>query len=450
MLCSDVFEPLARAKATSLGLASLRIVTVPHPIAGNPVELLREKAEGVIGTILDCFAGTAVAGAVAGAAAGTGSPARAATSDTRHLVTTAGTTFGLSQSAHHDAESLLDLSMDQGWGDGLPLIPPTDAAVAEMLRHTPHLPGHELGLVAPSFGIATIESVAINAVMAGCRPEYFPLVIAAVEAVVDPTFNLDGIQTATTPVGTTVIVSGPLAVELGVNGRFNAFGPGWRANATIGRALRLVTLNIGGGVPGLIDRATIGQPGKYTSCIAANDADSPWESWTASRGFEAGVTTVTVCATEAPRNLHDAWASTADALLQTFALGLGGAAASAHTLGAEVLLVICPEHARLLAGEGLRRADVAREVFQRARAHADPPWSRLAHTAQGPAQGHGHGHGHGAAVIDAGQLYAAPEDVLVVVGGGPGRQSVWAPLFGHGRSITRPVTPSTAPSAANR
>ena len=436
MLCTDVFEPLARAKAASLGLPGLRIVTVPHPIAGNSVELLREKAEVAVAGIMSAFA----TGTDPSLSAGGGVPA--SSSDSRHLVTTDGPLFAVSASAYRDADALLDLSVEQGWGDGLPLLPPTDAAVAEMLLHTPYPPDFELGLVAPSFGIATLEAVAINAVMAGCRPEYFPLVVAAVEAALDPAFNLDGMQTATTPVGTTVIVSGLLATQLGVNGRFNAFGPGWRANATIGRALRMVTLNIGGGVPGLIDRATIGQPGKYTSCIAANDAESPWESWSVSRGFEAGTTTVTVFAAEAPRNLHDAWASRADDLLQTFALGLGGAAASAHTMGAEVLLVLCPEHARLLAGEGMRREDVAREVFRRARAHADPPWSRLAHSGQPASHGHGGGHGHGGTgppALDPDQLYASPDDILLVVAGGPGRQSTWMPLFGHGRSITRPV-----------
>ena len=166
-------------------------------------------------------------------------------------------------------------------------------------------PDVELGVMPPRNGIVSVEAIAVNAVMAGCRPEHLPVVLTAVEAALVPDFNLFAVQSTTHPCSPLIIVNGPVAAELGVNSRYGAFGPGHRANATIGRAVRLCLLNIGGAAPGVLDRSTQGQPSKYSFCIAENEAESPWEPLHVERGFEPGHSTVTVVGCENPHNIND-------------------------------------------------------------------------------------------------------------------------------------------------
>ena len=163
----------------------------------------------------------------------------------------------------------------RGWTDGLPIVPPTLPRVEAMCAAASRAPSDVLGEVEPLRGEATVEKIAANAVMAGCRPEHFPVVLAAVEAMLDPAFNMRGVQTTDENVAPLLIVSGPIAARLGINAGFGALGPGWRANAAIGRAVRLVMLNLGGGWPGAVSLAGLGQPGRYTLCLAER-ADSPW------------------------------------------------------------------------------------------------------------------------------------------------------------------------------
>ena len=175
---------------------------------------------------------------------------------------------------------------ERGWTDGLPIVPPTEAAVAAFLAHTDRDPREILGVLPPRQGEATVERVAVNAVMAGCRPAYFPVVLAAVEALADPLFNLDSVQATTHPVAPLIVVNGPIAREIGLHAGGNAFGQGFHANVTIGRAIRLVLTNVGGGLPGSGDRATQGSPAKIAYCIAENEADNPWGA-AARRGVPA-------------------------------------------------------------------------------------------------------------------------------------------------------------------
>jgi len=175
-----------------------------------------------------------------------------------------------------DPEAVVAFIEAQGWGDGFPVIPPTEARVQAMLEATPLAPSHVVGVVEPRRGEATVEKIAVNAVMAGCRPEYLPVVLAAVEAVLDPAFNLRGVQTTDENVAPLLVVNGPVARALDVNAAGGALGPGWRANATIGRALRLAMNNVGGGWPGAVSFAGLGHPGRYTLCLAERAWDSPW------------------------------------------------------------------------------------------------------------------------------------------------------------------------------
>ena len=194
------------------------------------------------------------------------------------------------------------LYRERGWTDGLPIVPPTEIAVLEFLNATDRDPREVIGVLPPRQGEATVERIAANAVMAGCCPEYFPVVLAAIEALADPLFNLDSVQATTHPVAPLIVVNGPIVREIGLNGGYNAFGQGCRANVTIGRAVRLVLMNVGGGLPGSGDRATQGSPAKLAYCVAENEAGSPWEPLHVEAGFPRDASVVTVFGCEGPHN----------------------------------------------------------------------------------------------------------------------------------------------------
>ncbi|MEK7874017.1 MAG: hypothetical protein AAB502_09215, partial [Chloroflexota bacterium] len=163
-------------------------------------------------------------------------------------------------------EAINDAFYEKGWTDGLPVVPPTAERIQRMLDYVRRGPSEVVAHLPPTDGEATIEKIAVNAVMAGCRPDYMPVLIAAVEAITEPRFNLNAIQATTNPVAPLTIINGPIRKELNVNCGSNALGQGWRANATIGRAIRLILVNVGGGLPGTVDKATLGMPGKYSFC----------------------------------------------------------------------------------------------------------------------------------------------------------------------------------------
>src|SRR3989441_4855449 len=197
----------------------------------------------------------------------------------------------------------LEIWFEKGVSDGLPVIPPTRERVERMLAGTRRERDDLLGAMPPNYGRLTVEKAAINAVLAGCRPDYLPVVIAAAECACDPAFNLHGVATSTHFSAPLVLVNGPIRPRIGLNSSFGVFGPGYRANATIGRALRLLMINIGGVRPGEISMSTFGHPGRYTYCIAENEEASPWPPFHASRGFPAEVSTVTLFAGEGPHGI---------------------------------------------------------------------------------------------------------------------------------------------------
>ena len=184
-----------------------------------------------------------------------------------------------------ELEDEAEAMFDRGWTDGLPVVPPTEERVLRMLDGTTRAPDEVVAVVPPDLVECTVEKVAVNAVMAGCKPEYLPVVLAAVEAACTDEFNAHGLLATTYFSGPVVIVNGPIARAIGMNSGVNALGQGNRANATIGRALQLVIRNVGGGRPGEVDRATLGNPGKYTFCFAEDEAGSPWEPLSVERGF---------------------------------------------------------------------------------------------------------------------------------------------------------------------
>jgi hypothetical protein len=259
---------------------------------------------------------------------------------------------------------------DRGLTDGLPVVPPTPERVAAMLDHTARHPQDVVGVVAPYDGEATVEKVAVNAVMAGCPDEALPLVLAAVQAACDERFALQGLLATTHPAGPVVVVSGPYAERIGMNAGGNVLGQGNRANLTIGRALQLVVRNVGGGRPGREDRAAHGQPGKVGLAFAERlDETAPWEGLAQSRGVAEGETGVTVMALEAPRVLVDQIAREPEGLCASLALALESVATPRLRLAFDAMLLVGPEHGRVFREAGWSRGRLADELF---RATASP------------------------------------------------------------------------------
>ncbi|MDQ6882821.1 MAG: thioredoxin family protein [Candidatus Dormibacteraeota bacterium] len=263
------------------------------------------------------------------------------------------------------SEDEVEAMYARGWSDGLPLVPPTPRRVLRMLEGTARAPDEVVAVVPPDLAECTVEKVAINAVMAGCRPEYLPVVLAALEAACTDEFNIHGVLATTYFVGPVVIVNGPIATEIGMNSGVNALGQGNRANATIGRALQLVIRNIGGGRPGEIDRATLGNPGKYTFCFAEAEETSPWEPLAVERGLPAGRSAVTVFAGAGVQPMFDQLARTPEALARSLASCLRVVGHPKWGLAWNALCVISPEHGRVFREAGWSR--------QRLRAEIDEP-----------------------------------------------------------------------------
>ena len=298
-------------------------------------------------------------------------------------------------------EDLIEVCYENGWTDGLPVVPPTPERVERMLRGTDRAPGELIAAVPPKWGRATVEKVAINAVMAGCKPAYLPLILTAVKAMTSEAFNLHGVQVTTSHVGPMLIVNGPIRKQLEINDGFNLFGQGYRANATMGRALRLVCTNIGGALPGELDRAAFGHAGKYTCCIAEKEEASPWEAMHVDRGFQADDSSVTVFAAAGPQTVNDHGSNTAEGILNTISENI---AAPGNSSG-ETLLVIGVEHAKTISEDGFSKADVRRYI------------------------------------ADTTQRYSE-EDLLLMVAGGPaGRWTIVVPGWGSpsSRAVTLPV-----------
>jgi hypothetical protein len=267
------------------------------------------------------------------------------------------------EGALSDAD-LIEQLFERGVTDGLPVVPPTSDRVDVCLAATGRKPDELIGLVAPQHGRATVERIAVNAVMAGCKPEYMPVVVAAVEALCDPAFGLEGVSGTTDAVAPLVIVNGPARTAIDLNCGVGVFGPGWRANATIGRAVRLVWANVGGARPGIISMSTFSQPGRYTFCIGEYEEASPWAPLHVEHGFGADDSTVAVLAAEAPQQVVNSQGRTAAAIAGTLARSAAMIASDTqHSLG-DTLFVIGPEHARTIAGDGWSKEDLRAALWE--------------------------------------------------------------------------------------
>jgi AhpC/TSA family len=314
---------------------------------------------------------------------------------------------------------------ERGWSDGLPVVPPTPERVEAMLGGA--AAATSLGLVPPAMGEATLERIAACAVLAGCRPSYFPVVVAAAKAALDPAFNLHGQAVTTQPAGQLLIVNGPVRHHVGLNSGMGVLGPGNRANLTIGRALRLLVTLTGGAMPGALDRATLGHMGKVGFCVAEDEEVSPWEPLHAERGFEPGQSVVTLVGCDAPLSISDHRSLTPEDLGYV----LAWAAASTWStnwwpLTEPSVFVICPEHAQLFRQAGWTKQRLREFMFDCVR----KPAAQLRRGETTPFV-------HAADPATEVPKWASPEAiVLLVAGGEAGRYSaVLGPCTGMGAAI---------------
>jgi hypothetical protein len=272
---------------------------------------------------------------------------------------------------------------ERGWSDGLPLVPPTEERVLRMLDGTARDPQEVVGLIPPALAPATVEKIAINAVMAGCKPEYLPVVLAAVEAVLEEGFAMHGVLATTMFVGPVVVVNGAIRRRIGMNAKGNVLGQGNRANGAIGRALQLVIRNIGGGRPQEVDRATLGNPGKYTYCFAEDEEGSCWEPLSVERGMKPGQSAVTVFAGFGLQGMVDQKSREPESLARSFAESLKAIHNVKLAPCCDALLVICPEHERTFRNAGWSKARLYEELYKL----CEIPGEELVAGAKGIAEG---------------------------------------------------------------
>ncbi len=328
-----------------------------------------------------------------------------------------------------DPAALIEAYYDAGWTDGLPVVPPSDASIAATLAAA-GLDGSEVLGEIPGRNTEVIaEKAAINTVMAGCRPEYMPVVVAAVKSLCEPAFAYHGPASSTGGSAMVLVVNGPIATRLGINSGNNAFGQGHRPNATIGRAVRLIMMNAMNTRPGFLDRATLGNPGKYAFCFAEHEEDHPWEPLHVSRGLRREDSAVTLIASNSLYQVYNQLAAAPEPLLLCFADALGNMGSPNLKGFNQALIVFAGEHADVLKAAGWSRADVQRFLIERTRRRV----ADLKRAARMPG-----------AATEADEttwraVFERPEDILIVCAGGPAGS--WsACLPGWGNKWTRAIT----------
>jgi hypothetical protein len=405
---STAFAAAARKQAAGRGMAELPLVRIPHPMHTAKSNVVAERADAVVGALVERLTST-----IKEAPEPEALDRFDGTNDT------------------DDQEMLFA----RGWTDGLPVVVPTAEKVAAMVAACGRNAADLIGPIPPRWRQATIEKIAINAVLAGCRPEYFPVVLAAIDALLDNDCQLYGIQTATNTTAPLLIVNGPIAKEIDINGRGNVFGQGARANATIGRAVQLVFRNIGGDIPGETDMATHGHAGKFTACIAEAEDDSPWTPFHIDAGFGANDSTVTVIGASAPQNIFTYGCETGQDVLDQFigaTLGLGH---NNIIFPTGPLFIVSPEHAATMAHDGIGKKEIQNAVFERARI----PLTRFAKRSV-----EGLRHRRARWFAEAGDpnhigIADRAQDVSIIVAGGAGIHSLFVPTAFSYRPVTRKI-----------
>ena len=402
-------------------MPGLPLVVVPHPVANRTDEECASFAENIIDEMIEALTGDAEA-----LEQNYRKKSIEAGGKLRHKSIFESNFNALDAPAIIKAPESLTavnrLMYQRGWTDGLPIIPPTTDLVDAMTNGRD--PDKFIAKVEPQLGRATIGKLAANAVMAGCEPAHFPVILAATRAMCDSRFNLKAIQSTTHPCTVMVLVSGPLVQELEVNDSYNALGQGTRANAAIGRAIRLILLNIGGAAPGVLDRSTMGSPAKYSFCFSENASASPWPLYQEDLGLPTDRSYVTVFGVEGPHNVNDHHSRDAQEILLTFAGTLASPGANNFYLGGKPIVVVGPEHAEIIATSGFSKKDVRSFLSE----HAIIPRSVISDAMLNLVRERLPNH-----VLDNDDVQFVPnsENLIVLVAGGAGRHSAVIPSFGH-------------------
>jgi len=271
------------------------------------------------------------------------------------------------------ADDAIEQLFARGVTDGLPVVPPTRERVEAAIAASGFRADDLIARVAPAFGRATVERIAVNAVMAGCRPEYLPAVIAGVEALCDEGFSLVGVSGTTDAVAPVFVVNGPARTALDINSAAGALGPGWRANATIGRALRLIWVNLGRVGPGGVSMSTFGNPGRYACCFGEHEEASPWEPLHVEHGFASGESTMAALPGEPLQVVVDGQSRKAADVLATVARSLEVVGSHRTAALGDILIVLSPMHARTVAGDGWSKADARAYLWERLEARREGP-----------------------------------------------------------------------------
>ena len=282
-----------------------------------------------------------------------------------------------------DENDPIEVAYERGWTDGLPIVPPTDLRIARMLSGTNRKPEEVIGLIPPNLPECTVEKVAINAVMAGCRPEYMPVVLAVVEAALKPEFSMHGLLATLGFAGPVVIANGPVTKRIGMNSKGNALGQGNRANASIGRTLQLLIRNVGGGIPQEVDRSILGNPGKYTFCFAEDEDDPDWTPLNVARGAVPGTSAVTLFHGDGVQGCV-AWHSrTPEQVSRSLAMSLLAVCHPKSCQWSHAVLVLCPDHYDIYKQSGWKRNDIEAALWEALKR----PGSELIRGAQGVLEG---------------------------------------------------------------
>lgn len=400
-VATSAFIDLARSTMSGYGAPDMAFVIVPHPMGGIKLEEIQAKADAAFEDII--------------AAATQWQPSSLEAPPAKPPYPAETFTFS------GTLEDVTALYYKNGWTDGLPIVPPTPERVEEMLRGTSHAPDEVIGLVPPRMGVLTVELAAVHAVMAGAKPEYMPVLLAAMEALLDPAHEFRAATTTTNPCAPLIVVNGPIREELGIQSGTGALAPSpySEPNATIGRAVNLIADVVGGSKPPSPDKTTLGFPGSYTMVLGENEEANPWEPLSAQMGEKAGANTVTVFEVRSfvNYNLHNP--NTAEGLLHPIARTIGPVAGLAENgiecmEDARKLLVLSPEHAATIHGDGWTLEQVKQYLFENTyvsmedyliRNNGTPPDCR--------------------ADQDPLKVTSKPEDFLVIVAGGEGKHSVY-------------------------
>ncbi|HAA92262.1 MAG: hypothetical protein CMM48_01275 [Rhodospirillaceae bacterium] len=428
-VCTDEFFGLGKGEAECLGMPGLPIALVPHPVAELDPPRVKKIAADAADEISRYLQDDAVA--------------LADEAKARQVAPKSNVQYDSLFECDFNApgapetfdgpDDFAEINRDfyyKSWTDGLPIVPPTPELWKKMLNGRD--PDEQLGLVDPGLGMATIGNIAANAVMAGCDAMAMPTLIAAVKGLTDEKLNLKALQSTTHPCTVAMVINGPAALNLGMNAGTNAMGQGNKANATLGRALRLIMTNVGGGVPGVLDRSQMGSPAKYGFCFPENEEANPWQPLHVDQGHGPDESAVTLFGCEGPHNVNDHYGETGEAILTSIASVMSTTSCNNSKYDYEYLVALGAEHAGVIAEAGFSKQDVKEFLFEKCvipRELISDGWMHLyeerqASRIQGPGG------------KDGVKLFSSPDQVVIIVAGGAGRHSACIPTFGNTQMVT--------------